>query len=98
ESLPCTAFGFGVPLGSWAVGVAEGCDAPVCVAGDCGLVPTAGDGEAPGDAPGDCCGAAAGVSIGLAGAGAFCASAVTVSSMARSIGMRATPLFLSTQA
>ena len=41
---------------------------------------------------------AAGVAIGPAGAGFFCARSATVSSMARSIGIRATPLFLSIHA
>jgi len=39
-----------------------------------------------------------GVAIGPAGAGVFWASCATVSSMDRSIGIRATPLLLSTQA
>ena len=38
------------------------------------------------------------MAIGLAGAGFFCARSATVSSIARSIGIRATPLFLSTHA
>ena len=50
-----------------------------------------------GDAPaGAVC--AAGVAIGPAGAGFFCARSATVTSIARSIGIRATPLFLSTHA
>ena len=50
-----------------------------------------------GDAPaGAAC--AAGVAIGPAGAGFFCARSATVTSIARSIGIRATPLFLSTHA
>lgn len=52
-----------------------------------GLADSAGDDAEPG-----------GVAIGPAGAGFFCASSATVSSMARSIGMRAMPLLLSTHA
>jgi hypothetical protein len=40
---------------------------------------------------------ASGVAIGPAGAGFCFASSATVNSMARSIGIRATPLFLSIQ-
>ena len=39
-----------------------------------------------------------GVAIGPAGAGFFCASSATANSIARSIGIRAVPLFLSIQA
>src|SRR5439155_14330961 len=46
---------------------------------------------------GDAC-AGGGVAIGPAPTGFFCARSATVSSMARLIGMRTTPLFLSTQA
>jgi hypothetical protein len=41
---------------------------------------------------------ASGVAIGPATAGFFCASSVTVNSIARSIGIRAAPLFLSIHA
>src|SRR5207247_10727436 len=59
----------------------------------------AGAGEVAGLAapPGDAC-AGGGVAIGPAATGFFCARSVAVSSMARPIGMRTTPLFLSTQA
>lgn len=43
-------------------------------------------------------GCVAGVAIGPAGAGFFCDNSATVTSIARSIGIRATPLFLSTHA
>ena len=50
-----------------------------------------------GDAPaGAVC--AAEVAIGPAGAGFFCARSATITSIARSIGIRAAPLFLSTHA
>src|SRR5206468_9010599 len=56
-----------------------------------------GEAAGAGDAPaGAAC--AAGVAIGPAGAGFFCARSATVTSIARSIGIRATPLFLSTHA
>ena len=87
-----------VPPGEEGAALAEGdatglADAP----GD-----AAGVAEAPGCVPdfagaGDAaCGG--GVAIGRAGAGFFCASSATVNSMAWSIGIRVTPLVLSTQA
>ena len=61
----------------------------------------AGVAEAPGCVP-DFAGAGdaawgGGVAIGPAGAGFFCANSATVISMAWLIGIRAVPLFLSTQ-
>jgi len=55
-------------------------------------------GEAVTGAPLCAGGVAAGVPIGFAGAGFFWASAATVNFIASVIGMRTTPLFLSTQA
>ena len=60
-------------------------------AAPCGAAVGAGDAPA-----GAVC--AGGVAIGPAREGFFCANSATVSSIARSIGIRATPLFLSTQA
>jgi hypothetical protein len=66
-----------------ALGLAAG-EALAFAAGDAaGLVPGAG--------------LCAGVAIGLAGAGFFCANSATVNRIASVIGIRATPLLLSTQ-
>jgi len=73
---------------------------PAFAAASAGELDTAapcGEAGGAGDAPaGVVC--AGGVAIGPAGAGFFCARSTTVSSIARSIGIRATPLFLSTHA
>jgi len=87
----------GVVAGAGEAGA--GCDCRAAGEGGAGgapVAPCAAAGGA-GDAQvGGIC--AAGVAIGPAGAGFFCASSATVSSIARSIGIRATPLFLSTHA
>jgi hypothetical protein len=79
-----------------------GCDAE----GDAtGLADPPGDVAGVADAPGCVPGLAGagfaacggGVAIGPAGAGFFCANSATVISMAWLIGIRAVPLFLSTQ-
>ena len=83
--------GSGLP-GAVGDGVTEDEGAAVA-AGTAGLVAgAAGEAGAEAAAGGD------GVAIGPAGAGLFWASCATISSMDRSIGIRATPLLLSTQA
>ncbi len=79
-------------LGDCAPGDAAG-EAPP----DCGE-PVGGGAAGAGLAPAPAVACVSGVAIGPAGAGFCFARSATVNSMARSIGMRATPLFLSTQA
>ena len=82
---PVTEVGFGVLL-RVAAGVALG-----LALGD-PFALAAGDAAGLAAGAGLCSGAA----IGLAGAGFFCASSATVNFIAWSIGIRATPLVLST--
>ena len=83
ECGPVTEVGFGVMLGvATGVALAAG-DAVALAAGEAGGL-VAGAGLCPG------------VAIGLAGAGFFSASSATVNCIACVIGIRATPLFLST--
>jgi hypothetical protein len=70
---------------------APGCGGGLETAAPCSEA-VAGFGEPAGDAW------TGGVAIGPAGAGFFRASSATVNSIARLIGIRATPLFLSTHA